>query len=221
MHCLQLSCTLLLLAAAAVHAQEESADLLEPFLGCWDDQFTGNSDSTLLISDTELVVSYAVGSPPLTFTILPNYTTTLETGADANFGGRVGVSVIASNDPNDQWSAGKFSDFDMMLERTAEGMERLLYCQIDYADESAAEASKPEGPPEIDYANSEAGCNGYPWSEMRRSGGGRCKADGTDEAAEQEEIDMSDETSLAPKLVTSKSSALVVLGLVGFGMLIL
>ena len=213
--------TILLLAVVAVHAETESAALLEPFLGCWDDQFTINSDSTLLVTDTELVVSYAAGSPPLTFTVLPNYTTALETGADANFGGRVGVSVIASNDPDDQWSAGKFSDFDMMLERTAEGMERLLYCQIDYADESAAEASKPEGPPEIDYANSETGCNGYPWSEMRRSGGGRCKADGTDEApAGEEETDMSDETSVASIIATPKD-ALAVLSLVCFGMLVL
>lgn len=219
---LQLFCAILLLAAADVHAQDGSADLLEPFLGCWDDQFTGSSDSTLLISGAELVVSYAVGSPPLTFTVLPNYTTVLETGKDANFGGRVGVSVIASNDPNDQWSAGKFSDFDMMLERTTEGMERLLYCQIDYADESAAEASKPEGFPEIDYSNAEAGCNGYPWSEMRRSGGGRCKADGTDEGSEEEEeIGMPGETSLASVLATPKTNAVAVLGLIGFGMLIL
>ena len=106
--------------AATAAAVDAAASLLEPFLGCWDDQFTGNSDSTLLVTETELVVSYAVGSPPLTFTILPNYTTALETGADASFGGRLGVSVIAKNDPDDQWSAGKFSDFDMMLERTAE-----------------------------------------------------------------------------------------------------
>ena len=211
-----------LLLAAAVHA-DTAANLLEPFLGCWDDQFTGNSDSTLLVTETELVVSYAVGSPPLTFTILSNYTTTLKTGADANFGGRRGVSVIAKNDPDDQWSAGKFSDFDMMLERTAEGMERLLYCQIDYDDDSAAEASNPEAYPEIDYSNADAGCNGYPFSEMRRSGGDRCKTEGTDEAPEEEdgETDMPDETSAAMNLVTRKNDAFAVLGLVGFGMLIL
>ena len=220
--CLQLFCALLL--AVRVHA----VDLLEPFLGCWDDQFAEDADATLLITDTTLVLSYspALGFPPLTFTILPNYTTALKTGADANFGGRVAVSVIASNDPNDQWSAGKFSDFDMMVERTMEGMERLLYCQIDYADESAAEASKPEGYPEIDYSNAEAGCNGYPWSEMRRSGGERCdrKADGTDVAAEQDETlretNTPDETSAASNLVTPKNNAFAVLGLFGFGMLI-
>ena len=125
-YCLQASCTLLLLAAAAIHAQEdETADLLEPFLGCWDDQFTGNSDSTLLISDTELVVSYAAGSPPLTFTILPEYTTTFATGSDD----WSGVSVIAENDPNDPWSGGKFSDFDMMHGTDEDGMEKIMYCQ--------------------------------------------------------------------------------------------
>lgn len=175
--CLQLFCALLL-AAAAVHAQEdETADLLEPFLGCWDDQFTGNADSTLLISDTELVVSYAAGSPPLTFTILPNYTTTFATGSDD----WSGVSVIAANDPNDPWSGGKFSDFDMMHGTDVDGMEKIMYCQIDYDDPSAAEASKPEGPPEISYLNSTSGCNGYPFSVMTRSVGGKCKPDGTDD----------------------------------------
>ena len=194
-------------AQGAAAAEEAHADLIEPFLGCWDDQFTGNADSTLLVGELELVVSYAAGSPPLTFTALTNYTTTFETGADD----RVGLSVIAANDPNDQWSAGKFSDFDMMLvanDMGTEQTERLLYCQIDYDDPSAAEASKPEGPPEIDYSNAAAGCNGYPWSEMRRSVGGRCKPDGTDD----------DVTSVAAVLAAKNTMALFGLAcLVGFG----
>ena len=58
---------------------------------------------------------------------------------------------------------------------------------------------------------------------MRRSGGGRCKADGTDEGSEEEEeeIGMPGETSLASILATPKTNALAVLGLIGFGMLIL
>ena len=80
--------------------------------------------------------------------------------------------------------------------------------QIDYDDPSAAEASKPEGPPEIDYSNAAAGCNGYPWSEMRRSVGGRCKPDGTDD----------DVTSVAAVLAAKNTMALFGLAcLVGFG----
>ena len=157
-----------------VRGEEAHADLIQPFLGCWDDQFTGTSDSTLLVTESEFVVS---GS--LKFTMLTNYTTSLAMGSDDRFSGRTGISVIAANGPDSPWAPNKFSDFDMIL-TTDEGMERVYYCQIDWNDPTAEEASKPEGPEEIDYMDLEAGCNGYPFSEMRRSVGGRCETDGTD-----------------------------------------
>lgn len=217
----------LLLAAAVqpqVHAQDTMAadvppgvgeqlepllpvvDLLEPFLGCWDDQFTGNLDSYLHITDTELVVSFAAGSPPLTFTILSNYTTTYATGSEE----WIGLSVIAANSPDDPWSAGKFSDFDFMLGRDDEWGEKIMYCQIDYNDPTAEEASKPESPPEIDYLKATtSGCNGYPFSVMTRSVGGTCKPDGTDD------------TTSAAVYAGATKKVLALLGLLSFGALVL
>ena len=198
-----------------VRAEEAHADLIQPFLGCWDDQFTGTSDSTLLVTESEFLVSYAAGSPPLTFTMLTNYTTSLDMGSDDRFSGRTGISVIAANGPDSPWAPNEFSDFDMIL-ATDEGLERVYYCQIDWNDPTAEEASKPEGPEEIDYMDLEAGCNGYAFSEMRRSVGGRCETDGTDTDAD---VDAgADPTSVAAVLAGTNAVhvALGLLCLLGF-----
>lgn len=151
----------ILLAAVAVVRSES---LHEPLFGCWDDQFNGTASTYLLISESSIVVSHTGYPPPLTFSILSNYTSSL---ADTN-SDRVGVSLIASNDPNDAHSPGLFSDFDMMID----GNE-LHYCQIDFSDPSAAEAAKEDE--EIDYLDLEKGCNGYPWSALSRVDISECK----------------------------------------------
>ena len=90
-----------------------------------------------------------------------------------------------------------------------DGMEKIMYCQIDYNDPTAAEASKPEGPPEINYLNSTSGCNGYPFSDMTRSVGGKCKPDGTDD------------TTSSASMVSDTRNALAIFGLVAMGALML
>ena len=206
-----------------VRAEEAHADLIQPFLGCWDDQFTGTSDSTLLVTESEFLVSYAAGSPPLTFTMLTKYTTSLDMGSDDRFSGRTGISVIAANGPDSPWAPNEFSDFDMIL-ATDEGLERVYYCQIDWNDPTAEEASKPEGPEEIDYMDLEAGCNGYAFSEMRRSVGGRCETDGTDTDADADadadadDGDDANPTSVAAGFAGTNAMhvALLLLCLLGF-----
>ena len=206
---------LLLLAITTfqhVRAEEAHADLIQPFLGCWDDQFTGSADTTLLITESEFAIHHTT-SPPSVFTHLTEYTTPLDMGTDDRFSGRTGISVIAANGPDHQWAPNKFSDFDMIL-TTDEGLERVYYCQIDWNDPTGEEASKPEGPDEIDYMDLEAGCNGFPFSEMRRSVGNRCESDGTDTDTDTDSDP--DPTSVAALSAGANAMPVALLGLLFF-----
>ncbi|KAL9187237.1 hypothetical protein ACHAXT_001340 [Thalassiosira profunda] len=182
----------------------------DPLIGCWDDQFNGTANSNMLITASDLIISYAAdydgsSQPPSTFTILPNYTSTFDTTSDEY----LGLSVITSNDPNDQWAAGGFSDFDMVIDFSLVdgGVDLLYYCQIDWNDPTAVEAAKSDA--EVDYSDFDEGCNGFPWSKMRRSAEG-CGIDlqvGDGDTTVGDDSDADDGGTAAPATEGGASSA--------------
>lgn len=149
-----------LLAASCQHAVDAQDVVPQAMLGCWDDQFTGGSDSFLRLTKTGIYVSFSADYPTAGHTILSNYTTDIGEGT--------GVSFIAENDEDNVFCSGLFSDFDFILEPGDNNDEDILYyCQIDY-DAETAEAAADEDL-DIDYSDYTAGCNGYAWSRMQRS----------------------------------------------------
>jgi len=150
-----------LLAASCQHAVDAQDVVPQAMLGCWDDQFTGGSDSFLRLTKTGIYVSFSADYATAGHTILPQYTTDIGEG--------IGVSFIAQNDQGDGvFNPGKFSDFDVILEAGDNNDEdTLFYCQIDYNDETAEAAADEDL--NVDYSDYTAGCNGYAWSTMQRS----------------------------------------------------
>jgi len=157
---------LFLLVTTSITNVSSKEVLHDALIGCWDDQFEGTSSSYLMITKSSIIVSHTSYPPPLNFQILPEHSSTFYT--NTNDDGKVGVSLIASNDPNDEWNAGKFSDFDFMIHANDKEWDDhlLYYCQIDYNDPNATEAAKFDE--EIDYTNLESGCNNFTWTKMTR-----------------------------------------------------
>jgi len=67
--------------------------------------------------------------------------------------------LVAENDANNEWGAGKFSRFDW----THDGAE-LYMCQIAFDAASQAEAAAATGADRTDLTDK--GCAGFPWSKL-------------------------------------------------------
>ncbi|KAL7552824.1 hypothetical protein ACHAWF_016074 [Thalassiosira exigua] len=138
-------------------ASRTDADNLH--IGCWDDQFNGTASTTLLVSPGQVVVSYVAYPPPYVHEVVPEYTSLFVTNnPDVD---EQGVSFVTTN------ADGTFSDFDMMIDSSDDEKDVIYYCQIDFNDSSAEEAAKEDD--NADYTDFEKGCNGFPWSKMRRT----------------------------------------------------
>mmetsp|Transcript_17233 Transcript_17233/g.30993 ORF Transcript_17233/g.30993 Transcript_17233/m.30993 type:complete len:233 (-) Transcript_17233:125-823(-) len=207
-----MAATILLLLATTTNISDAAEEVLhDALIGCWDDQFNGTSSSYLMITKSSIIVSYTSYPPPIKFQILPEHSSTFYTNTVND--GKAGVSLIASNDPNDQWNAGKYSDFDFMIHANDKEWDDhiLYYCQIDFNDVSATEAAKFDE--EIDYTNLESGCNNFTWTKMTRTEVGCETLDtsNTDEDAEGKEGVLTMENK---EESSSSSSAVMGLGVV-------
>lgn len=66
--------------------------------------------------------------------------------------------IIAQNDYNNEFSAGKWSRFDYLIDSS-----KIYFCQIVYDKETEQEAVDAAGAHRNDLA---AGCNGFGWTEL-------------------------------------------------------
>merc|ERR1740130_2587784 len=146
----------------AAVADATTADVV----GCWDNQFEGDASTIVYITAEALVLRGGAGGNASDSVFAIEDTSSFDTNSDEV--DATGVSFVTQNGPDNKYNPGLYSDFDFMLKSGGDEADDLLYyCQIDYADESAAEAGKEDD--DVDYLDLSKGCNGFPFSELRRT----------------------------------------------------
>lgn len=157
----------LALFAVALRAAEVAAADSSDLLGCWDDQFNGTASMHMRVTAETIVTLFDAYPPPAAHDIVGDLTSHFDTG-NAQVDAR-GVSFVTRNGPANDYHPGLYSDFDMMLRSNGDGAadDVLYYCQIDFNATSAAEAAEEDE--DVSYGDLASGCNGFPWSKMRRA----------------------------------------------------